>query len=169
MRRLHAVQVLVLAAALAVAPSAAQESSPIGRWRTIDDKTGDAKSIVEIREVNGELRGTVLEVFSPPAPSSNPLCEHCPGERRNQPIVGMEILWGLRKDGDEYSGGRVLNPEDGKVYRCRLRVLDDGARLELRGYVGISLFGRTQVWLREEAPHAPAGTGLEVRPVLHVV
>jgi uncharacterized protein (DUF2147 family) len=128
---------------------AVQNLSPVGRWRTIDDKTGQAKSIVEIREVDGELRGTVLHVFAPPAPSANPLCEKCTDERRKKPVVGMEIMWGLTRDGAEYSGGRVLDPEEGKTYRCKLRVIDAGKKLELRGYVGISLLGRTQTWLRE--------------------
>lgn len=138
----------VLACSLPVAAQA-QTPTPVGSWRTIDDATGEAKSIVRIVETAGELRGTVTTVFAPPAPTDNPLCEKCPGDRRNTPVVGMEILWGLRRQGDEYTGGRVLDPENGNTYRCTLRVIDGGRKLELRGYVGMRLFGRTQTWVRE--------------------
>ena len=136
----------IVAAAL---PLSAQDMSPVGRWRTVDDKTGQTKSIVEITDVNGELRGTVVKVFAPPAPSDNPLCKKCPEPRKDKPVVGMEILWGLKRDGSEYTGGRVLDPEEGKIYRGKVRLLEAGKKLELRGYIGVSLFGRSQTWVRE--------------------
>ena len=118
-------------------------------WRTFDEHTGQAEALVRIVERDGELRGQVMVVFSPPAPSPNPLCESCSGELRNRPIVGMTILRGLRWDGGQYSGGEILDPDSGTIYRCRLRVVDGGRRLEVRGFIGFSLFGRTQLWLRE--------------------
>ena len=127
----------------------AQESSPVGRWRTIDDKTGQAKSIVEIYVANGEYHGKVEKVFSPPAPKPDPLCEMCQGDRKNKPILGMTIMWGLKQNGGEYSGGQVLDPDNGKTYRCKLKVTDAGKKLELRGFIGFALIGRTQTWLRE--------------------
>jgi uncharacterized protein (DUF2147 family) len=127
----------------------AQGSSPAGRWRTIDDKSGQVKSIVGIDVVDGMLVGQVEKVFAPPAKDANPNCERCPGDRKNKPIVGMQILWGFRKDGDDYTGGRVFDPEEGKTYRGRIRVLDNGRKLELRGYVGVPMFGRSQTWIRE--------------------
>lgn len=104
---------------------------------------------MRIEEVEGELRGRVVAVFSPPAPSSEPLCERCRGELKNQPVVGMQILRGLRWDGAEYSGGEILDPDNGTVYRCRIRVAAGGRKLEVRGYIGVPLIGRTQVWTRE--------------------
>jgi uncharacterized protein (DUF2147 family) len=137
------VTVIFLAALDAVAQSAA----PAGLWQTVNER-GEREALVRIVEVAGELRGNVVEVYSPPAPSGQPLCEACSGALRNQPIVGMEILRGLRWDGERYSGGEILDPDEGRAYRCTLRLLQGGERLEVRGYVGISLFGRSQVWLR---------------------
>jgi uncharacterized protein (DUF2147 family) len=87
-------------------------------------------------------------VFSPPAASRDPRCEGCQGELKNQPVVGMTILRGLRWDGKQYAGGEILDPDDGKRYRCRMRLLDYGRLLEVRGYLGVPLLGRTQVWRR---------------------
>jgi uncharacterized protein (DUF2147 family) len=127
----------------------AYQPSPAGRWKTVDDRTGQVKSIVVIEEVNGELRGKVDRIFAPPAKEANPLCEKCPGELRNKPVLGMQIMWGLRRDGDEYTGGRVMDPEEGKTYRCKLRLVEGGKKLQLRGYIGFSLLGRTQTWVRD--------------------
>ena len=126
-----------------------QGLSPAGRWRTVDDRNGQVKSIVVIDEANGEFRGRVDKIFSPPAPKANPVCEKCTGDKKGKPVLGMEIMWGLRKSGDEYTGGRVMDPEDGKIYKCKLRLIEGGKKLELRGYVGFSLIGRTQTWVRE--------------------
>ncbi len=127
----------------------AQTSSPVGRWKTFDEKSGQAKSIIEIAEVKGELQGKVERVFSPPAPSANPLCEVCQGDRKGKPIVGMQVLWGVKKDGNEYSDGRILDAETGKEYRCRLKLIEGGKKLEVRGFVGFAFAGRTQTWTRE--------------------
>ena len=140
---------MVLWVAFLTGVAFAQASSPVGRWKTVDDKTGQVKSIVAIEDVNGEVRGRVDKIFAPPAPNANPLCDKCPDDRRNKPLLGMTIMWGLKKDGDEYTGGRVLDPENGKTYKCKLRVIEGGKKLELRGYIGISLIGRTQTWIRE--------------------
>ena len=138
-----------LAGLLAVAPLGAQEPSAAGRWKTVDDRTNQVKSIVLIEEANGELRGKVERICAPPAKEANPLCEKCPGDLRNKPVIGMQIMWGLKKSGNEYTGGRVMDPEDGKIYRCKLRLVDGGKKLELRGYIGFSLLGRTQTWIRD--------------------
>jgi uncharacterized protein (DUF2147 family) len=127
-----------------------QPPSPAGLWKTYSDRTGELDGLVRIVEENGEFHGIVESVFSPPAPSANPLCEQCPGELRNKPIAGMKILRGLRLDGEHYSGGEILDPEEGRFYRCSVRVTSGGQELEVRGYVGIPLFGRTQTWKRQE-------------------
>ena len=141
---------LLILLGLLGAPAGAQEATPAGLWKTFSDKTGQADGLVRIVEVNGELQGTVEKVFSPPAPSANPLCEDCPGELKDKPVVGMRILHGLRRQGEEFSGGEILDPDDGRVYRCRMRLVQGGRKLEVRGYIGIELFGRTQVWERQD-------------------
>jgi uncharacterized protein (DUF2147 family) len=140
-----AAAVLLLPLALA-----AQGTSPVGRWETIDDETGERKSIVAIWEENGRLFGRIESLFRQPDEDPNPLCDQCSGERKDQPIIGMTILWDLRKSGDEYSGGHILDPNNGRTYRCRIAVEDDGAKLKVRGFIGLSLLGRTQYWYRVE-------------------
>lgn len=128
----------------------AASDSPVGRWKTIDDKTGQAKAIVEIRDANGELEGRIVQLFHPPAP--NPLCLKCSGALKNKPVMGMRILWGMRRNGSEWAGGHVLDPESGNVYRCTMTLENGGKVLRLRGYIGFSVFGRTEKWVRVEDP-----------------
>jgi len=150
-RAIIAVPAFVLLAAI-LAPGAARAqngaaSSPVGRWRTIDDHTGKPKSMVEIREQNGTLTGTIETLLNPPTP--HPTCDLCSGAKKDQPFLGLEILWGFHLDGAQWSGGQVLDPETGKVYSATITLQDGGNKLRLRGYIGISLLGRTQYWLRE--------------------
>jgi uncharacterized protein (DUF2147 family) len=128
--------------------ASAGAQTAVGSWKTVNER-GEPEGLVRIVEVAGELRGTVEKVYSPPAPEADPRCIECSGERRNQRVIGMQILTGVRWDGEQYSGGEILDPNNGKTYRCWLRVVDGGRKLEVRGYIGISLLGRTQVWLRE--------------------
>ena len=139
-----------LALALSTQLAVAAGSSPVGVWKTIDDKTGQAKSLVQITESGGRLHGRVTRIFNPSKP--NPTCDKCEGDKKGQPITGMEILWGLKQDGDVWSGGRVLDPQNGKVYDAKLSLSDNGNKLNLRGFIGFSLLGRTQTWLRETEP-----------------
>ncbi len=125
-------------------------ASPVGEWKTVDDVTGQVKSIVQIREQNGVLYGTVEQVFNPPVP--HPLCIHCSGAFKDRPVVGLQILWDLRANGAEWTGGHILDPENGKIYRCILTLADGGQTVRLRGYIGLSLFGRAQRWLRVAGP-----------------
>lgn len=126
-----------------VAAQASPEEAPavVGQWKTIDDDSGEPRSIVELYLEGDELKGRVVEIFDPPAP--NPVCKACDGPRQGEPIEGMVILEGMTRDGDEWSGGRILDPENGKTYRCKLWV-EDG-ELKVRGYV--AFFHRTQTWL----------------------
>jgi uncharacterized protein (DUF2147 family) len=122
--------------------------SPVGKWRTIDDVTGKPKSIVVIREQHGKLYGTIERIFDPPVP--HPTCYLCSGTMKDRPLVGLQILWGFKADGSKWSGGQVLDPETGRIYRASLALEDGGKRLRLRGYIGIPLLGRTQYWTRVE-------------------
>jgi uncharacterized protein (DUF2147 family) len=134
---------------LIVTPIFAQDLSPIGRWNTISDKTGKATSIVEISLQNGELFGVVSELLGK-RKNPNPLCKKCEGEKKDQPIKGLNILWGLKQDGDEWNGGYILDPDNGTAYRCIITLSEDGQQLYVRGYIGFSLFGRTQTWLKAD-------------------
>lgn len=129
-----------------------QDPPPVGLWKTVSDHTGEVTSIVNIiLNDSGELVGKVDELFPKPGENPNPICDLCEGEKKDQPILGMTILWGLTQDGDdEWSGGFILDPDDGNSYRSIVKVKDTGATLHVRGYIGFSLFGRTQVWLRAD-------------------
>jgi uncharacterized protein (DUF2147 family) len=126
------------------------DPSPVGLWKTIDDSSGQPKGLVRIREVNGQFEGKIEKIFPKPGDDPAPKCDKCDGARRNQPVLGMTFLWGLMKQGDEYQGGEILDPENGKIYRAKMKLADSGKKLEVRGFIGVSLFGRSQVWLREE-------------------
>jgi uncharacterized protein (DUF2147 family) len=130
--------------------AAADPSSPAGVWKTIDDKTKKERSIIRVTEVNGEFQGVVEKIFDQPGDDPAHLCKDCKGDRHDKPIIGMTILWGLKKQGDGWGGGEILDPKNGKIYRCKMSLAPDGKSLNVRGFIGISLIGRTQTWLREE-------------------
>lgn len=117
----------------------------LGKWKTIDDETGQAKSIVEIYKQDGKIYGKVIEILDPSKQKAT--CQDCPDEAKGKPILNLVILKGLEKDGSEYSGGTILDPNSGKVYKC-LIALEDANKLKVRGYVGFSLLGRSQYWHR---------------------
>ncbi len=144
----HLVAVIVLAAAWPAASLGAQQT-PVGLWNTISDTDGRPTAVVEIREANGEYVGTVRAILVPAEPEDS-ICTKCTGERKNQRIVGMEILRHMHADGDEYTGGEILDPENGKTYRAKMKLTDGGKKLVVRGYIGFSLFGRSQTWIRRE-------------------
>ena len=131
-------------------PAWGQGSTPAGLWQTISDRTGQPRGLVRVEEVNGEYIGTVVAVFSPPAPDAHPLCDLCQGDLKDKPVVGMIILRGVRRSGDGYSTGQILDPDEGQVYKCRITLLDDGRKLVVRGFIGIPLLGRSQIWARKE-------------------
>jgi uncharacterized protein (DUF2147 family) len=128
----------------------ADTSSPAGVWKSIDDKTKNERSIIRITEVNGEFKGVVEKIYDQPGDDPAHLCKECKDERKDKPIVGMTILWGLKKDGDGWSGGEILDPKNGKIYRAKMSLSEDGKSLKVRGFIGISLIGRTQTWHREQ-------------------
>lgn len=126
-------------------------NTPEGLWKTIDDETGEPKSIVQINKNNmGEYTAKVVKILKTDD-GSDPetrACDKCSGARKNQRIKGMTILWGVKQNGDEYTGGEILDPKTGTIYRVKFSLDDNGKRLNVRGFVGFSLFGRTQVWHR---------------------
>jgi uncharacterized protein (DUF2147 family) len=130
----------------------AQTSSPltpVGRWKTVDDATNRVKSIVVIWEENGKLNGRIERLIEPDPQYPDPRCVRCAGEFKDRPVIGLRILWDLRKDGERWIGGKVLDPNNGKTYKCFVVIEDGGKRLRVRGFIGSSFVGRTQYWLRE--------------------
>lgn len=119
--------------------------SILGKWKTIDDATGEAKSVVEVFSKSGKIYAKVVEILDPT--KKNNLCNSCSGEDRNKPILGLTIIKGLTKDGAEYNSGEILDPKNGKLYKCTLS-LESKDKLKVRGYIGFSLLGRTQYWFR---------------------
>ncbi|WP_238346228.1 DUF2147 domain-containing protein [Luteimonas saliphila] len=117
-----------------------------GRWKTIDDQTGQPKSIVEISQAaNGTLSGRIVELLNPSKP--NPACDKCRDDRKGKPITGMEIIRGMKRDGDAYSGGTILKPDEGKVYKSKMELIDGGDKLEVSGCV--AFICKSQVWVRQ--------------------
>lgn len=127
------------------------QGTPTGLWRSVDDETGKERSLIRISEQGGEWQGVVEKIFRQPQDNPEHLCDKCEGDLKNKPVIGMRILWALKRKSDtKYDGGSILDPNNGKTYRCKITVLDNGRKLEVRGYIGISLLGRSQIWLREE-------------------
>ena len=123
------------------------QSTPLGLWRNIDDKTGEVKAEIRIVETPTGLSGHIEKVLKKDAKD---VCEKCEDDRRNQPIKGLEIIRGGHKsaDGETWEGGKILDPENGSEYRLRLKPMDGGQKLQVRGYLGP--FYRTQTWIRAE-------------------
>lgn len=136
-----------LAALLAMLPLAAfAQSSPVGRWKTIDDETGKVKSIVEIQQMaNGSLQGKVVEILNSDR-GPNPKCDDCTGANKGKPVKGMTILWGLRPSGGTWSGGTILDPAKGKTYKSKAKMIDAN-NLGVSGC--LAFICREQKWVRE--------------------
>lgn len=119
--------------------------SVVGKWKTIDDESGKAISVVEIYEKGGKIYGKVHDIIDPK--DRNKICSNCTGEDKDKPIMGLTVIKGLVKDGAEYNSGKILDPKYGRLYKCFI-TLESKDKLKVRGYIGISLFGRTQYWHR---------------------
>ena len=138
-----------LALAAAATGAWADTASPVGLWKTIDDDGKTEKSLVRITDNGGVLTGRIEKVFDPKQQTAK--CDKCTDERKDQPMVGLTIIRNLKQDADDketWTGGDVLDPNNGKVYRTRLKPIEGGSKLQLRGYIGP--FYRSQTWLRVE-------------------
>lgn len=119
--------------------------SAAGTWTTIDDKTGAKRAVVHVSASGDNLSGTIVKVF--PQAGDTGICSKCPGNFKDKKIAGITFLWGLKKDGEnQWSGGSILDPKTGKVYKAKVTL--EGNKLLVRGYIGMSLLGRTQTWVR---------------------
>lgn len=140
----------LFAAALLLPAFAFAQTSPVGLWKTIDDDGKTAKSLVRISEQGGALVGNIEKLLDPKDPG-DAKCDKCTDDRKNQPVLGLQIIRGVTPDGEGGWGhGEILDPNNGKTYRTRLKPVDGGKKLEVRGYVGAPLFGRTQTWVRAD-------------------
>ncbi len=139
-RKLLIFTILVFAASTAFA-----QNSIFGKWKSVDDETGEEKSIVEIFKKNGKAYGKIIKILG--EEHQNVTCDKCDDDdpRKDKRVIGMEIIKALEWDDDEWDGGTILDPEDGKVYKCKMWVKN--GNLILRGYIGFSLIGRSQTWL----------------------
>jgi uncharacterized protein (DUF2147 family) len=136
--------------AMAWAAPAGGEPTAVGLWEQVDEKTGKAESWFRISEKNGVYIGQIVKIFPKPGedPNQKWLCTKCEGEEKNAPVLGLALIKGMKRNGLNYEDGTIMDPRDGSVYRALMQLSPDGKHLEVRGYLGISLFGRSQVWNR---------------------
>jgi len=130
----------------------AQSTSPAGLWKTVDDNTKKEKSFVRIVETNGVFSGKVEKIIDPDAPK-DATCKDCSDDRKDKPVVGMTIIRNVKASADDkavFEGGDILDPNNGKVYRVKLKLVEGGSKLDVRGYIGAPILGRTQTWTRVE-------------------
>ena len=114
-----------------------------GAWNSFDEETNRLESVIEVYEKNDQVFAKIIKITN--LENQGATCINCSGERKNTPISGMNILTGLKKDGDEWSGGKILDSKNGKEYKCYIQLLDENT-LKIRGYIGFSMFGRTAIW-----------------------
>ena len=119
-----------------------------GIWTTFDDDTGKADSLVKIWIDEGELKGKIIQLIEPD--EENPKCTECEGEFKDQPILGMQFIWGLSEDDGVWDDGNILDPGNGSVYSSKITVIENGSKLDVRGYIGFAFAGRSTVWSRAE-------------------
>jgi uncharacterized protein (DUF2147 family) len=138
--------------ALVAHAAAFAQATPVGLWKTIDDKTRKERSLVRIVDDGGTLSGRIEKRLDPDAKAGD-TCDKCADDRKDQPILGLELIRGVKKSAgaeNRWDGGTILDPEDGKTYKVLLTPVDAGRRLDVRGYIGMPMLGRTQTWIRVE-------------------
>lgn len=135
---------LLLAVLAMSAASMALADGIVGKWRTVDDATKKPTGVVQITESGGVYSGRIVAV----AEGVDPNCGQCSDAQKGQPLVGKVVLRGLRADGDGYSGGKITDPKNGKTYSAKAKIINDGKALQVRGFLGVSVLGRTQTWHR---------------------
>lgn len=133
---------------VAWATSFASTPSCLGKWKTFDDETGQAKSIVTIFQEGGEVKARIDSLLLLPGEDPSRVCVACSGDRKGKRIWGMVIAWGLKPQGNAWEDGHILDPKNGKTYKCKLIPNPDGKHLTVRGFIGFSLLGRSQIWER---------------------
>jgi|SRR5581483_4151629 len=151
--------ILIVLVATLLAGRAEPSPGIQGLWRTVDDKSHQPRGVVRIYQEHGQFFGKIVSSFDPR--EAHEVCRRCSGALHNKPIIGLVILRDMRQNGNEFSGGTIIDPESGETYRCKMTLEDAGKKLSVRGYVGVALFGRTQVWTRYTPPRGMRETGGE--------
>ena len=139
---------IILATGMMLSPAMA--STITGIWQQVDDESHEVRSLVQITEQNGIYEGKMIKLFPHPDEDQAPICDACTGDKKNAPFLGLKIIENIRKTEDGYKGGTITDPESGTEYKLKLTPSDDGSTLEVRGYIGLEMMGRTQVWLRQK-------------------
>jgi uncharacterized protein (DUF2147 family) len=141
---------LIALALAAAAGTVLAQSTPVGLWKTIDDETKAEKSQVRITDAGGVLSGKIEKIAD--ATKQDSKCDKCTDDRKDKPVLGMTIIRNAKADADKehWEGGDILDPNNGKVYKLRMKPIDGGKKLEVRGFIGMALLGRTQTWMRVE-------------------
>ncbi len=128
--------------------AATPDASPLGLWKTVDDKTHKARGTVRIYEHDGALFAKIESSVDPKENAE--LCRKCEDDRKDKPVIGLVIMRNMKPHGSDYTGGDILDPDTGTVYRCKMTLADGGKKLNVRGFIGISLLGRSQTWVRQD-------------------
>lgn len=142
---------IFIAFILGIGMTASLAASPVGYWKTVDDVTGQTKSIVKIEEANNVVSGTVSKLLLHPERK----CDKCTGENKDKPVLGMRVMQHLVASKDvanQWQGGEILDPNNGKTYHCNIQLVENGQKMIVRGYIGVPLFGRSQTWVRVDEP-----------------
>lgn len=146
-------RVLCGLAAVFVSFAALAEATPAGLWKTIDDSTKKERSYVRITDAGGVLSAKLEKLIDTPEPEKL-VCDKCTDDRKDKPLLGLQLIRGVKKsdeaDSASWDGGTILDPANGKTYKVRLTPIEGGKKLQVRGYIGAPMFGRTQVWIRAE-------------------
>ena len=142
---------VIASALLMTAGAVFAQATPVGVWKTIDDKTGTERALVRISESGGVFTGRIEKLLAPDA-KQDAVCDLCSDDRKDKPMIGLEIVRGVKKSDDAnlWDGGTILDAKEGKVYKVRMEPAEGGKKLDVRGYVGMPLLGRTQTWMRVE-------------------
>jgi uncharacterized protein (DUF2147 family) len=147
MRTVASISIILCAVAVANV-GAAKEPTAIGVWQQVDDKTGEIGALVTIYERDGRFAGKITKLYLKPDDPPHPICSECKGARKGKPYLGLEIIEGAVRHGLTYSGGTILDPEDGTEYSLEMNLSTDGQRLTVHGFLGVEMLGRSQEWKR---------------------
>ena len=128
-------------------PQRAAAPTATGVWEQVDDN-GKVGGWFFIFERDGVFEGRIVKMFPRPGEKPNPICTKCPGDQKNQPTLGLTLIKGMQRKGRSYENGTILDPRDGSVYSARMELSPDGQKLMVRGFLGIDLFGQSQIWRR---------------------
>ena len=140
--------VAVVAMGAGTLGASAADPTAIGLWEQVDESSGKAESWFKISERNGAYEGNIVKIFQKPGEDENWVCHKCEGAEKGAPVLGLALIKGMKRNGMSYEDGTIMDPRDGSIYRALMKLSPDGQKLEVRGYLGISLFGQSQVWNR---------------------